>query len=248
MAGVGKGASVSLDVAKLREFQDSFVALAKDMFLGQERLLPFAAVLCYRLKGAAFAKREDVRLIFGSEPELSALPNEAVCTFVTPLHFNWEQKFHILVSNGDARTRAVLKELVAVAIENSVDEPHMRVVRPFMQVTGLNEKDIQAMAMAELARGTSAFAILMVQEGYFKYGDAHPAGSLRDDASAKEGILAMLETRQGSRLVHVPVLRDSGRRDVGAVVRFDDAKIFNDHLERDLGMKGRFAQLLAPLE
>lgn len=157
------------------------------------------------------------------------------------------------------KTRDILPRLLALGETVGVDDPYMRLMRPFLETTKLDEKDVIAATMRQICGQVDAFACILHSEAWLRKIDRRSedaeqvtkeadAKGLAQDQKSIEVIFSSMETYNFARMITVPVHREpSKRRDEGKVLRFGESTEVLDTLNNTNVIEGRLVRFLKPL-
>lgn len=241
----------------LKHMQDGFLDAAKKILRMDMRLRPvgFVVTMHKHLDKLAETGWGVEFLDFGSR--MSDDHDDAYAVLILDMAMDWKRQYHAVVSlMPEAVT--TLEPLLKLAEKLRVDDPHMRVMRPFLAHVQMDTKDVVAATMRHVCDKVDAFACVMQHEAWLRVVGptedaaqvkAAAAGGLGGDAKAVEVIASALETHDFARTVTVPIRREpSDRRDGGKVLDFGEpmeAVVTPDDPRNKVG--GRYAHLLKPL-
>jgi hypothetical protein len=244
----------------LRRMQDDFVETSKKILLEQDQLRPVGFVVTLH-------KHVDKLLESGYGVEfidpkdcLRDAKDDAVATLVVDLAMDWKKLYHAVLSVFP-KTRDVLPRLLDVAETVGADDPHLRLMRPFMASTGLHEKDVVAATMRQICDKVDAFASIMHSEAWMRALDPssetvddvykNAPGGLGQDKKSVEVLVSAMETHDLARMITVPICRepsaDPSRRDGGRVLGFEEPTESVHTAEDRNKLEGRMVRFLKPL-
>lgn len=182
--------------------------------------------------------------------------DDTIATLILDLLMDPKRLYHAVL-NVFPQTRDVLPQLIAIGEAAKVDDPYKRVMRPFLHVTKLDEKDIVAAVMRQVCEKVDAFASIMQSEAWLRVVDSTEDRNkipdrLGDDQKSTEVIISTMETHDFVRMVTIPIQRQategSAKRDEGPVVGFGAPDELIDGPNDAHELKGRLVRFLKPLE
>lgn len=123
----------------------------------------------------------------------------------------------------------------------------MRVMRPFLRVAQMDEKDVIAATMRQICDKVDAFASIFHSEAWMRVADSPETierareHGLSQDAASVEVVVSSMETHSFTRMILVPIHREpSQTRDGGKVTGFGEPR-------ENSGFEGRLTGFLKPL-
>lgn len=242
----------------LKRIQDHFLEGGKEIFRERGHLHPVGFVITLH---------KHVEKIFETGWGLEIIDpascvrdgqDDRIATLILDLRMDWKRMYHAVL-NVFPQTRDVLPSMIALAAEVEVDDPYKRVMRPFLQATQLDEKDIIAATMRHVCGQVDAFASILQSEAWARAVDPSDKEAirnaeqhgLRQDSQAVEIIISSMETYEITRLLMLPVQREvtthATQRDEGKVIGFGSV---GEKLDTPANMHAndRFVNFLKPLE
>jgi hypothetical protein len=238
----------------LKRMQDHFLEGAKTLLLEQGRL---------QMVGFVITLHKHVDKLFESgwgieflDPKecLRDAKDDNIAALIVNLSMNWKRLYHAVL-NVYPQTRDVLPQLLALGRTVDVDDPYMRVMRPFLAHTQLDEKDVVAATMRQICDKVEAFACIFQSEAWQRTGTFSEReeipDSLEDDAKSIEVVISSMETHDFARMLTVPVHRKPApkakKRDAGKIVGFGELLECVDSLDGKNILNGRLVRFLKPL-
>lgn len=241
----------------LKRMQNHFLEGGKTILLEREHLHPVGFVVTlHKHVDKLFESGWGLEIIDPASCVRDG-QDDRVCTLVLDLLMDWKRMYHAVL-NVFPKTREVLPPMIALAEEIQVDDPYKRVMRPFMKLNQLDEKDIIAVTMQHVCTQVDAFASIMQSEAWGRMAPDKEAiekaekHGLAQDAKAIEIIYSGMETYEFARLLTVPVQRKtppgSKKRDEGKVTGFGEVSELLDTHDNTNVADGRLVRFLKPLE
>jgi hypothetical protein len=240
----------------LKRMQDNFLETSKKIIQEEGRLRPMGFVVTlHKHIEKLFESGYGVEFI---DPKdcLRDAHDDRVTTLVIDLLMDWK-RLYFAVMKVFPQTRGVLPQLLVLGEEVGVDDPYKRIMRPFLEATQMNEKDVIAATMKHICGEVNAFAAILHTEAWLRMIDrrsedaariaeeANTKGLAQDQASI-EVVLSILEAHDFARTITVPVHRGApdnpNKRDSGKVLGFGDPTVIPAQ------MQGRMSGFLKPLE
>jgi hypothetical protein len=242
----------------LKRMQDDFIEKSKKLLLEHGHMRPMGFIV-------TLSKHLDKRVESGwglafIAPKTASIRDDRddqFATIVIDLSMNWEKLYHAVLAVFP-KTQNVLPELLRMAEEIKVDDPYMRLMRPFMSANRLDEKDVVAAVMRQICDKVDAFASIFHSEAWLRAADSsketiddiykNAPNGLEHDQKSVEIIVSTMETHVFARMVTVPILRKPSKkkRDGGKVIGFGEPTQMIDSPDNKL--EGRMARFLKPLE
>ena len=242
----------------LKHMQDSHFETAKGIMASGEPVLPVGFVMTTRANidkmhesgwGIEFVDPKDVIIH-------NTTKGDEVVGLMVPLAWDSERLFY-MVRKLWPDTQGALDMVYKMAKDMDLEDPFTRVMRPFMQATNLDEKDVMAAMMRELCEKTDAFAAILISEAWTREvgkdeidEDGLPR-NLANDMKAVEVVMCTLESRNITRMVTIEVKRGpspDGERDSGPFVGFGQLKeMCVDNRDPKTRLEGRLVRFLKPL-
>lgn len=240
----------------LKRLQDHFLDNGKALLLehGHVQMIGFVITLHKHVE-KLFESGYGVEFLDPKEC-LRDAQDDSVAVLIVNLAMDYKRLYHAVL-NVFPKTRDVLPQLLALGHAVDVDDPYMRVMRPFMAHTQLDERDVVAATMRQICDKIEAFACIFQSEAWQRTGSYSEReeipDSLADDAKAIEVIISSMETYEFTRMLTVPVHRepappDAERRDAGAITGFGQPLECLDTPEDTNRLEGRLVRFLKPLE
>jgi len=241
----------------LKRLQDHFIETSKTLLLAQHRLQPVGFVVTLR-KHVDKLLGDGIGLEFlDPATDLVSDPNDdKVAILIVDLLMSPKKLYHAVMALVPDETRKALSQMVDLAKSIKVDDPYLRVMRPFLQRAQANEKDIMGATMRHVCDKVDAFASIFHCEAWMRLGAIEPAElekaekhGLSGDLKAIEALYSSMETYNLSRAITLPIRREPspGKRDGGAVLGFGDPHETLAATDGDLVMGGRLQGFLKPL-
>jgi hypothetical protein len=241
----------------LKRMQDGFIEGSKKLLLKRRHIGPvgFVVTLHKHLDklaesgyGMEFIDHETARV---GDPK-----DDAIATLVIDLSMNWKKLYHAVLTVFP-QMQSVLPGLLAIGAEIKVDDPYMRLMRPFMAATRLDEKDIIAATMRQICDKASAFASIFHSEAWQRTAGPEEDRSqipndLGDDEKSIEVLISTMETYAFARMITTPVRRvpsppsKKKKRDSGKVEGFGEPTELIDRPGDNNRLEGRLMRFLKP--
>lgn len=187
--------------------------------------------------------------------------DDKYAVLILDMAMDWKRLYHATLTLMP-KARAALEPLLKLAQTIEVDDPYLRVMRPFLAHMEMEEKDIVAATMQHICGKVDAFASIMQSEAWLRYVDPgetvdeiykNAPKSLGQDQKSVEVIVSTMETYAFTRMVTVPILRkpskhkDPQKRDKAKITGFGDPDERIDASEDKSDLVGRFVRFLKPL-
>lgn len=244
----------------LKRMQDGFFATAKQIILEGTSLRSVGFVITlYKHVDKLFDSGYGIEFI---DPKtiMRDAQDDAVATLVVDLLMDYKRLYHAVLSVYP-KTRDILPRLLALGQSVGADDPYLRLMRPFLESTGLDAKDVSAAVMRQICDKVDAFASIMNSEAWMRSA-ASPEDmekvqkfaetrSLGEDQKSVEIVISAMETYDFTRILTAPIDRepskDPKRRDAGKVLGFGET---DDHMAEQGGknvLEGRMVRFLKPL-
>ena len=241
----------------LKNMQDHFLEGAKAIVKESGRLRPVGFVITLRRHlDKLFESGWALEII---DPKSCVIDgqDDKVAAVILDLLMDWKRMYHAVL-NVFPKTRDILPPMVALAEQLKVDDPHKRVMRPFLAQAQLDDKDVIAATMRHVCAQAEAFACIMQSEAWVRVIDPAEdpdkiSARLGDDPKSTEVVYSAMETYEFTRMITVPVHREassakkSKKRDDGRVVGFGEPAEGIDAPDNTNVAEGRFARFLKPL-
>lgn len=237
----------------LRRLQDNFLETSKEIILEQGRMRPTGFVITLR-KHAEKLFEAGWGLEFLDPKDCLGAKNDGIATLIVDLLMDWKRLYHAVL-NVFPKTQDVLPKLLALGESVGVDDPYKSLMRPFLETTQMNEKDIIAATMRHICGQVDAFACIFHSEAWLRKIDRRSedteritkeanAKGLAQDQKSIEVIFSSMETHYFARTITMPVHRelssDPQARDAGKILGFGEPTEAG-------ALAGRMAGFLKPL-
>ena len=239
----------------LKRLQEHFLEGAKTILRERGRLRP---------TGFIITLHKHVEKLFESGWGIEFIDPKTACvrvdgddtaTLVIDLLMDWKNLYHAVVTVFP-ETKDVLSPMITLAETIAVDDPYMRVMRPFLAQTQMDEKDVIAATMRHVCEKVDAYASIFQSEAWMrvvnldKEREADVPQSLGDDAKSIEIVISSMETYGFTRMLTLPIQREGGKKksDAGKVVGFGDLVEGLDTPDNTNVVDGRLMHFLKPLE
>ena len=237
----------------LKRAQDHFLEGAKTILRERGQLRP---------TGFVITLHKNVEKLFASGWGIEFLDpkgcvradGDDTATLIIDLLMDWKRLYHAVVTVFP-QTKEVLAPMITLAQTIAVDDPYMRVVRPFLAHTQMDEKDVIAATMRHICAKVDAFASIFQSEAWIRVLDLETEReedipeNLGADAKSIEVIVSSMETYDFARMLTLPIQReDAKKRAAGKVVGFGELIEGLDTLDNENVVEGRFMRFLKPLE
>ncbi len=244
---------------ELKAIQDENFSIAKRIMTEVGRVLPMGFVL---------TRRDETDKLFESGWGIEFLDPKQLIThdkmgghemvgLMLNLAMDWKAMYEAVIRISD-KAREFLVPAVEMAKHFKIDDPYMRTMRPFMDATNTDEKDIVSATMRAICEKVDAFAAMHVSEAWM----AEPKpGITREDLpndlsehpDSVEVVHCVMETREIVRMLAIPILREppkaGERRDSGKLLGFGEVKEQVVRLgDPEVTAIGRLTRFLKPLE
>lgn len=241
----------------LKHLQDGFFEEAKKNLLEHGRLRPTGFVIAPREQAAKLLERGWGGECFDPKIVNTRGAHGEIAVLALDLWMDAKRLYHAVLSVFP-QAHEVLPGMVTLGEALKVDDPYRRVLRPFLQVAQLTEKDVLAASLRQACEETSAFACIMQTEAWLRavapYEDEDVAVSadLSQDAQSVEVLLSTMETYGLARVLTLPILREAKKprkkRDEGAIRGFGELTEGLDTPDNTNVLEGRLVRFLKPLE
>jgi hypothetical protein len=245
----------------LKRLQDNFFATSKQIILEGTSLRPVGFVVTLQKHvDQLFDSGYGIEFLDPKTAILRDAQDDAVATLIVDLVMDYRRLYHAVLTVFP-KTRDLLPRLLVLGQAASVDDPYMRLMRPFLENTGLDAKDVAAAVMRQICDKVDAFASIMHSEAWKRH-TASPEDmeklrefakthSLGEDQKSVEIVVSAMETYDFTRMLTAPIHRepskDPKRRDAGKVLGFGET---DDSVAEQDGknvIEGRMARFLKPL-
>ena len=239
----------------LKRMQDGFLEGAKAILKEHGRIRPVGFVVTRHKHIEKLLETGWGVEMIDPKAYVRDAKDDTVATLILDLLMDPKRLYHAVL-NVFPQTRGVLPQLIALGKAAKVDDPYKHVMRPFLHVTKLDEKDIVADVMQQVCEKVDAFASIMQSEAWMRVVEPTEdrnkiPNRLDDDQKSIEVIISSMETRDFVRMVTVPVQRQapegSAKRDEGPVVGFGDPQAGIDGPNDTNVLEGRLVRFLKPL-
>ena len=240
--------------ADLKRTQDHFLEGAKKILLEHGHLRPMGFIITLHTHVEKLAESG-----WGGEfidPKPTSVPgvdDDHVAVLILDLLMDWKRLYHAVL-NVFPQTQSTLPGLLAIGKDVGVDDPYMRVMRPFLEVTKLDEKDVIAATLRQVCAKVDAFACIMQSEAWLRIvGPSENVADVPDrlgqDKKSIEIALSSMETYDFARMLTLPIHRKAGskKRDEGKILGFGDRTERLDTPDNTSVLKGRLVRFLKPL-
>lgn len=240
----------------LKHMQDHFLEGAQQLLRERGHLRPVGFVITlHKHVAKLFDSGWGIEFI---DPKTACVRagDDDTATLILDLLMDWKRMYHAVVTVFP-QTRAVLAPMIKLAETIVVDDPYMRVMRPFLAQTQMNEKDVIAATMRHVCAKVDAFASIFQSEAWMRTLDlkkesrADVPQKLAEDAKSIEAVISSMETYDFARMITVPIQREGSvnqKRDAGKVVGFGDLVETLDTFDNKNKVDGRLTCFLKPLE
>ena len=239
----------------LKRMQDHFLEGAKQILREQGHLQPIGFVITlHKHVDKLFESGYGIEFI---DPKTACMrvADDDTVALILDLLMDWKRMYHAAVTVFP-QTRDVLSPLIDLAKTAAVDDPYMRVMRPFLAHAQMDEKDIITATMRHVCEKVDAYASIFHSEAWLRAVDLNNESeadipqNLGDDAKSVEVVISSMETYNFTRMLTVPIQRAASKkqRDAGKIVSFGER---TEHLDtpNDTNVAGgRFVRFLKPLE
>ena len=166
------------------------------------------------------------------------------------------KKLYHAALNVFPQLRDVLPELLEMGRSMGVDDVYLRTMRPFMKVTGMEDKDIIAATMRHICDKADAFASIMQSEAWIRAIEPDKVDDLprhfKDDPKSVEVLISAMETYEFARMLTLPIHRKASKpnekRDAGTITGFGDLDDHVDTTDPEGRIEGRLVRFLKPLK
>lgn len=235
----------------LKRVQDRFVEGGKTILLERGRLRPTGFIITlHRHLDKLFDSGWGLEFIDPKACMRGQSPDDTA-VLILDLLMDWKRLYHAVL-NVFPQVRDVLSPMLKLAQEIAVDDPYMRITRPFLAHTKMDEKDVIAATMRQICGQVDAYACIMQTEAWLRYVDPNedvdkiPA-RLDGDQKSFEVLFSSMETYNFSRMITAPVHRENkttAKRDDGKITSFGT---IDERLGAPEDGDGRFMRFLKPL-
>lgn len=234
----------------LKGLQDHLLAKAQVILQQSDHLRPAGFVVTlHKHLDKLFESGYGVEFL--DPKQLLSDDPDGIAVLIVDLLMGWKRLYHAILSLFPPM-RDVLPGLLEIGVAAEVDDPYMRVVRPFLSAAQLDEKDITIGTVRQICDKTDAFACIYQSEAWIRMvrsSDREAVEGVRQnglsqDAKAIEVVLSTMEAHDFGRSLMMPIERepssDPSKRDQGKVRGFGTPKETG-------AMQGRVANFLKPL-
>ena len=244
----------------LKRMQDGFLGISKQILLEEGRLRPVGFVVTlHKHVDKLFESGWGLEFI---DPKacLRDVEDDSVTTLIVDLTMDWKRLYHATL-NVLPQTRSTLPDMIALGASVGVNDVYKRVMRPFLSVTQLDEKDIIAATMRQICDKVDAFASIFHSEAWLRMVEStenvdeirkNAPKSLGQDMKSVEIVMSAMETYDFTRMITVPVQRKASKnpnkRDEGKVLGFGKQTERLDTPGDKNVLKGRMVRFLKPLK
>ena len=240
----------------LKRVQDHFIDVGKTLLLESGQLHPLGFIVTLHKHVDKLFEHGWAFEIVDPKACVRDPGDDQIATLVVDLLMDYQRLYGAVV-NVFPQTRGVLERMVSLARSIEVDDPYMRVMRPFLAHARMHEKDVIAATMRHLCDKVDAFASIFQSEAWLRTVDLHQETeadvpqSLADDTKAVEVVISSMETYDVTRRVRTPSLREKAqgkqKRYEGKVLGFGESADRIDAADNTAIAKGRFTRFLKPL-
>ena len=242
----------------LKRLQDNFVETSKKILLETRRLPSVGFVVTmHKHVEKLFESGYGIEFLDPKTACVRDVHDDAIATLIVDLGMSWKKLYHAVLTVFP-KTQDVLPKLLALASAIDVDDPYMRLMRPFMSANQLDEKDIMAATMRQICDKVDAFASIFHSEAWLREARReeideiykNSPGGLADDAKSVEVLISAMETHDFARMITVPILRETSKtkRDGGKITGFGERTELVDSLDDSNRLEGRMVRFLKPLK
>ena len=237
----------------LKRVQDHFLEGAKKLLLEHGRLRPVGFVITLH-KNVEKLFESGYGIEFIDPAACVRADGDATTTLVIDLLMDWKRLYHAVVTVFP-QTKGVLSPMITLAETMAVDDPYMRVMRPFLAQTRMDEKDVIAATMRHVCEKVDAYASIFQSEAWMRVvgaeeNEADVSQNLGADAKSIEAVISSMETYDFARMLTVPIQREGSKkkRDASKVVGFGDLAEGLDTLDNTNVVDGRLTRFLKLLK
>ena len=243
----------------LKRMQDGFIERSKKLLQEHGHMRPMGFVVTmHKHVDKLVESGWGLKFIDPKTARVRDDQDDRLATLIVDLSMSWEKLYHAVLTVFP-KTQHVLPELLTMAEKINIDDPYMRLMRPFLSANQLDEKDVMAATMRQLCDKVDAFASIFHSEAWMRAADSSketvddiyenaPKG-LEHDEKSVEIIVSSMETYDFARMVTVPILRKPSkkRRDGGTVTGFGEPTQMIDSPDNRNKLEGRMVRFLKPL-
>lgn len=237
----------------LKHVQDHFLEGAKTILSERGRLRPTGFVITLH-KHVEKLFESGWGIEFIDPKSCVRADGDDTATLVLDLLMDWKKLYHAVVTVFP-QTKDVLSPMIKLAETIAVDDPYMRVMRPFLAQTQMDEKDVIAATMRHVCEKVDAYASIFQSEAWMRVLDLETEReedipeSLSEDAKSIEVIVSSMETYDFARMLTLPIQReDAKKRAAGKIAGFGARTEGLDTRDNENVVEGRFMRFLKPLE
>lgn len=239
----------------LKRMQDGFIEGSKKLLLKRGHIGPLGFVVTlHKHLDRLFESGYGIEFIDPASSCVRDPKDDAIATLVIDLSMNWKKLYHAVLTVFP-KMQASLPDLLAIGAETKVDDPYMRLMRPFMVATRLDEKDIIAATMRQICDKASAFASIFHSEAWQRTAGPEEDRSqipnnLGDDEKSIEVLISTMETYAFARMIATPIHRapappsNKKQRDDGKVEGFGEPTERIDRPGGNNRLEGRLSRFL----
>jgi hypothetical protein len=247
--------------ADLKRVQDNFFATSKRILLDTGHIRPIGFVVTlHKHVDKLFESGYGLEFLDPKAGLMTDVGDNAVATLIVDLVMDYKRLYHAVLAVFP-KTRDILPRLLALGQSVGADDPYLRLMRPFLESTGLDAKDVSAAVMRQICDKVDAFASIMNSEAWMRSA-ASPEDmekvqkfaetrSLGEDQKSVEIVISAMETYDFTRMLTAPIRRKPSknpkRRDAGKVLGFGET---DDRVAEQGGnnvIEGRLVRFLKPL-
>ena len=240
---------------ELKRTQDHFLEGGKKLLQEHGRLRPTGFIITlHKHLDKIFESGWGIEFI---DPKacMRGIHDDDSAVLILDLLMDWKRLYHAVL-NVFPQTRDVLPPMITLAQTTDVDDPYMRVMRPFLAHTKMDEKDVIAATMRQICGQVDAFACIMQTEAWQRVVDpTEDAGKisahLGDDQKSFEVLVSSMETYNFARMLTAPIHREAStqsKRDEGKILSFGEQTEGLDTVDDTNVVDGRLVRFLKPLE
>lgn len=241
---------------ELKQMQDNHIEIAKQILLESRQLCQIGFVI---------TKRDQVDALFDSGFGIEFLdvkdvlkkdsPEEEIVVLAVDMSTDYQKLFYV-VCQLYPKVAPTIQGLLEVGRRDwklAESEVYGHIMKPFLQISGLLDKDLTAGVMRLICEKVNAFAAIHISEGWKPRMDVpreQLPDYLGDDPASVEVVVCSMDAYEFRRMVVIPILRgpspDPNKRDGGEVLGFGEVDEMVDNKDGVNQIKGRFANFLKP--
>lgn len=237
----------------LKSLQDHFINGSKQILLENESLRPISFVITlHKHVEKLFESGYGLEFLDPKTADVGNIRDDQVSVLIVDLALSWKKLYHAVLTVFP-ETQHALPQMITLGTSMGVDDVHMRTMKGFLAATGMDEKDVMAATVRQICAKVDAFACVFHSEAWLRAVDPKDTATIEEsrqkglarDTKSVEVLLSVMETRDFTRGITIPILRgptdDPEKRDGGKVLGFGAPTETN-------ALDGRMSGFLKPLK